>query len=112
MSGLTIYSNSKDRDGNLEEIYLKKGSGNNFQITFAKKGNFEQIGNSQFLVLYSGETTSSVDGKLTSFKFAKTNFNLTNLDDNTITYKKTQEVATLDLIKCYHKLMNSIFRNK
>ena len=37
MSGLTIYSNSKDRDGNLEEIYLKKGSGNNFQITFKKK---------------------------------------------------------------------------
>ena len=109
VSGLTIYSNSKDRDGNLEEIYLKKGSGDNFQITFAKKGNFKQIGNSQFLVLHSGETTSSVDGKLTSFKFAKTNFNLTNLDDNTITYKKTQEVATLDIIKCYHKLMNFNF---
>ena len=109
VSGLTIYSNSKDQNGNLEEIYLKKGSGNNFQITFAKKGNFKQIGNSQFLELYSGETTSSVDGKLTTFKFAKTDFNLTNLDDNTTTYKKTQEVATFDLVKCYHKLMNFDF---
>ena len=26
VKGLTIYSNSKDKNGNLEEIYLKKGS--------------------------------------------------------------------------------------
>ena len=31
VKGLTIYSNSKDELGNLEEIYLKKGSGDNFQ---------------------------------------------------------------------------------
>ena len=106
VSDLTIYSNSKDQSGNLEEIYLKKGSGKNFQITFAKKGNFKQIGNSQFLELHSGETISVVEGKITNFKFSKTDFNLSNLEDNTTTYKKTQEVATLDLIKCYHNLMN------
>ena len=27
IKGLTIYSNSKDKDGNLKEIYLKKGTG-------------------------------------------------------------------------------------
>ena len=32
-----------------------------------------------------------------------------DLEDNTTTYKKTQEVATLDLIKCYHNLMNLKF---
>ena len=26
LKDLTIYSNSKDKNGNLEEIYLKKGS--------------------------------------------------------------------------------------
>ena len=33
------------KNGNLKEIYLKKGSGNNFQITYAKKGGFKKIGN-------------------------------------------------------------------
>ena len=106
VKGLTIYSNSKDEFGNLKEIYLKKGSGENFQITFAKEGRFKQIGKNQFLELNFGETISVINDKITNFKFKKTDFNLSRFDDNTTTYKKTQEVATIDLIKCYHNLMN------
>ena len=109
VKGLTIYSNSKDELGNLKEIYLKKGSGENFQITFAKEGKFKQIGNKQFLELNFGETISVINNKITNFKFKKTDFNLSNFEDNITTYKKTQEVATLDLIKCYHNLMNLNF---
>ncbi len=109
VKGLTIYSNSKDDFGNLKEIYLKKGSGDNFQVTFAKEGKFKQIGSNQFLELNFGETISVVNGKITNFKFKKTDFNLSNLDDNTTTYKKTQEVATTDLIRCYHDLKNFKF---
>ena len=105
IKGLTIYSNSKDKDGNLKEIYLKKGS-SDFQITYAKEGNFKKAGNSQILELYSGETISIINNKITSFKFSKSDFNLSNLEDNTTTYKKTQEVDTVDLFKCYHNLMN------
>ena len=82
IKGLTIYSNSKDKEGNLKEIYLKKGS-SNFQITYAKKGNFKQVGNNQILELYSGETISVINNKITSFKFSKSDFNLSNLEDNT-----------------------------
>ena len=106
VKGLTIYSNSKDKDGNLEEIYLKKGSGDNFQVTYAKKGKFKRVGKNQFLELDSGETISIIDDKITSFKFSRTDFNLSNFEDNTTTYKKTQEVATLNLVKCYHNLLN------
>ena len=109
VKGLTIYSNSKDDAGNLKEIYLKKGSGENFQITFAKEGRFKEIGKNQFLELNFGETISVINNKITNFKFKKTDFNLSNYDDNTTTYKKTQEVTTLNLIKCYHKLMNFKF---
>tara|TARA_B100000575_G_C23135960_1_gene659896 strand:- start:2760 stop:3896 length:1137 start_codon:yes stop_codon:yes gene_type:complete len=109
VKGLTIYSNSKDELGNLKEIYLKKGSGDNFQITFAKEGKFKKIGKNQFLELNFGETISVINNKITNFKFKKTDFNLSNFEDNTTTYKKTQEVATLDLIKCYHNLMNFNF---
>ena len=111
VKGLTIYSNSKDEFGNLKEIYLKKGSGDNFQITFAKEGRFKKIGKNQFLELNFGETISVINNKITNFKFKKTDFNLSNFEDNTTTYKKTQEVATLDLIKCYHNLMNFNFLN-
>ena len=109
VKGLTIYSNSKDEFGNLKEIYLKKGSGENFQITFAKKGRFKQIGKNQFLELNFGETISVINNKITNFKFKKTDFNLSNFENNTTTYKKTQEVATLDLIKCYHNLLDFNF---
>ena len=104
VKGLTIYSNSKDKNGNLEEIYLKKGTGNNFQVTYAKKGKFKRSGQNQFLELDSGETISVADDKITSFSFSKTDFNLSNFEDNTTTYKKTQEVATIDLVKCYNNL--------
>ena len=106
---LTIYSNSKDENGNLGEIYLKKGGSDNFQITYAKSGNFRKVGNSQILELYSGETISVIDDKITSFKFSKSDFNLSNLEDSTTTYKKTQEVTTINLIKCYHNLKNLNF---
>ena len=111
VKGLTIYSNSKNKNGDLEEIYLKKGVGDNFQVTYAKKGSFKKVGNNQFLELDSGETISVSDGKITSFKFSKTDFNLSNFEDNTTTYKKTQEVGTLDLLKCYHNLVNLNFFN-
>ncbi len=106
---LTIYSNSKDKDGNLKEIYLKKGKSGNFQVTYAKSGNFRKVGDSQILELYSGETISVIDDKITSFKFSKSDFNLSNLEDTTTTYKKTQEVTTINLIKCYHNLKNLNF---
>ncbi len=111
VKNLTIYSNSKDELGNLKEIYLKKGSGDNFQITFAKEGQFKKVGKKQFLELNYGETISVINDKITNFKFKKTDFNLSNFEDNTTTYKKTQEVATVDLIKCYHNLMGLKYLN-
>ena len=41
IKGVTIYSGAKDDDGNLFNLYIKKEENlNNFQITYAKKGNF------------------------------------------------------------------------
>ena len=111
VKNLTIYSNSKDETGNLKEIYLKKGSGDNFQITFAKEGKFKKLGKNQFLELNFGETISVINDKITNFKFKKTDFNLSNFEDNITTYKKTQEVATMNLIRCYHNLMDLDYLN-
>ena len=106
ISDLTIYSESKDDDGNYNNIYIKREiDENNFQITYAKKGNFRNNEKNPFFELYDGETTSSVNDKITNFSFSKSKFNLSEFSTNTITVKKTQEHATIELINCVDKLI-------
>ena len=114
IKNVTIYSDGKDKEGNLLNLYLKKVENiNNFQITYAKKGNFINKRNTQILVLYEGETINVVNDKITNFRFSKSDFNLKNLETNTTTYKKTQEVSSTKLINCYLRLNNSsIFKVK
>ena len=103
--GVTIYSDSKSYDGSLNNIYLKKQNNKqSFQITYAKKGILKKINNNQILELFNGETISVIDNRTTRFKFSKSDFNFQNLETNTTTYIKTQEVRTDKLIKCYLKL--------
>ena len=107
---ITIYSDGKDENGNLLNIYLKKEENiNNFQITYAKKGKFVDKNDTQILVLHEGETINFINNKITNFRFSKSDFNLKNLETNTTTYIKTQEVTTSKLIKCYLRLNNINF---
>ena len=110
IKNVTIYSDGKDEHGNLLNIYLKKEENiNNFQITYAKKGKFVDKNDTQILVLHEGETINFINNKITNFRFSKSDFNLKNLETNTTTYIKTQEVSTSKLIKCYLKLNNINF---
>ncbi len=105
IKGLTIYSEGKNENGYLKNIYLKKNTGdNNFQITYAKRGLIKKINNDQFLVLYDGETLSSTNKKISNFSFTSSDFNLKNMKTNTTTITKTQENSTLELVKCIRML--------
>ena len=110
IKNLTIYSDKKNEDGYFTEIYIKSGGGiNNFQITYAKKGKFINNGEKQIFDLYNGETISVTNDKITNLKFKRSYLNLSNIETNTTTYKKTQEVSTLDLFKCYKNIYNKNF---
>ena len=112
IKGVTLYSDSKDNNGNLNNIYLKKQNDKkNFQITYAEKGIFIKKGQSQILELFNGETINVIDNKTTRFRFSQSDFNFLNLETNTTTYIKTQEVSTEKLIKCYLKLKQKKFLN-
>ena len=101
IKGVTIYSEKKDKKGNLYNLYLKKEIGKNeFQITYAKKGEFIEIGNNPILVLFEGATITSKDNNVTNISFSKSDFSLSNLETNTTTYKKTQEISSLKLVEC------------
>tara|TARA_B100001057_G_scaffold470225_1_gene531364 strand:+ start:28 stop:1170 length:1143 start_codon:yes stop_codon:yes gene_type:complete len=113
IKGVTIYSDKKDKFGNLTNLYLKKEiNSNEFQITYAKKGQFKQIGNSPILVLFEGATVTSKNDEITNISFSKSDFSLANIETNTTTYKKTQEISSLKLFLCiknFYKLEKNEF---
>ena len=101
IKGVTIFSEGKDDEGNLYNLYLKKDiDKSNFQITYAKKGLFKEINNTPILVLYNGETISKKNNEITNISFSKSDFVLKSLESNTTTYSKTQELSTLNILKC------------
>ena len=103
---LTIYTESKDDNGDYNNIYIKKNiDQNSFQIIYAKKGIFKNKNFSPILELYEGENTNILNGKITNFSFSKSEFNLGSFSPDIILVKKTQEHLTLELIECLNKLL-------
>ena len=105
IKGVTIYSENKDNDGGLYNLYLKKElNENDFQIIYAKKGVFKDYNGTSVLVLYEGEQLTSKNNQITNINFSKSDFPLQNLETNTTTYKKTQELETSKLFKCIQEI--------
>lgn len=101
IKNVTIYSEKKNNEGSLYNLYLKKKiDENNFQITYAKKGVFKEFNNKPVLVLYDGATITGKNNKITNFSFSKSDFPLSNFKSNTTTYKKTQEISSFKLFQC------------
>ena len=106
IENLTIYFEERDENGKFKNIFLNDKSNQSSQITFAKKGIIEIRGNKKILVLEEGETINEVKGRISKFKFSKTNFNISKFSTKTTLTKKIQETSTKDLIKCviiFHK---------
>jgi len=108
IKGVTIYSENKDSDGNLYNLYLKKDNRDGFQITYAKKGIFKEFNQIPVLVLYDGETITNGSSGITNIGFSKSDFPLNNFKTNTTTYIKTQELSSIKLYKC----INSVYLSK
>ena len=100
IEGVTIYSENKDSEGYLYNLYIKKDIKKGFEITYAKKGVFKQTSGVPVLVLYNGETIRNKDNKITNFNFSKSDFLLKNLKTNTTTQQKNQEMKTIDILSC------------
>tara|TARA_Y100000741_G_C18216071_1_gene543815 strand:+ start:144 stop:1286 length:1143 start_codon:yes stop_codon:yes gene_type:complete len=105
IKGVTIYSERKDINGNLYNLYLKKEiDKNNFQITYAKKGFFNKVNDIPILVLFDGATITGKNNEITNFSFSKSDFPLNDFESNAITYTKTQELSTKKIVICIYYL--------
>lgn len=102
---LTIYAEDKKANGDLINIFLKKDSGSNYQITYAKTGRLK-IGTNNLLELYDGQTLNNIDGNISKFRFQKSDFGLNNLQSDLIEVNKIQETTTIQLFSCLNILFN------
>ena len=100
VKGVTIYSESKDSNGYLYNLFIKKNISGGFEVTYAKKGIFLENSSTPILILYDGETITNKGDNITNISFSKSDFLLSNLESNTITTQKTQEMTTVDIISC------------
>ena len=111
IKNLTIYFDEKGENGELKNIFLNdKSTENESQTTFAKTGILEDRGDTRLLVLYNGKTINNMNGKISEFKFSKTDFNISKYVSNTTTHQKTQENSTAELIKC-SLVLNNLRKN-
>jgi lipopolysaccharide export system permease protein len=115
IENLTIYFEERDENGKFKNIFLNDKSNQSSQITFAKKGKIEIRGNKKILVLEEGETINEINGRISKFKFSKTDFNISKFSTKTTLTKKIQETSTKDLIKCliiFHNFIDKTDFNK
>ena len=104
LEGITLFNDTKDENGNLYDVYVKNGDKNNFQIIFAKKGRVSVQNNQNFLELFDGRTLSYANGNVSEFSFSKTRIALNQFDSGAITHRKTQQVSTINLFRCYFQI--------
>ena len=112
IGNLTIYFDEKNKNGELINIFLnEKTDVNNSQTTFAKTATINIKSNTKILTLYDGKSINVINGKISEFEFSKTDYNISKFSSNTIMHQKTQEVTTIDLIRC-SLFFNDLIKNK
>ena len=102
VENLTIFIDSKDREGIYKNVILKDDSNpNNTQIIIAKNGKIILKNNQKILLLNNGQIIQTNSKKeITSFGFKETQFDLSKYSSKTTKTPKIQELETLKLLKC------------
>ena len=112
IKNVTMYTEKKKSGGSLENIYIKKFSNvNEFEILLARTGVIKNKNNKQVLTLFNGQNIKSKNNNIDSFTFSEFDFNLSSLQSNTTTYKKTQENSSISLISCFRNLNSDDKKN-
>ena len=109
----TLFVESIDDKGNMENIYLKDSiDQNNTQIISAKSGRIIENGSEKYLNLNFGQILDITNNNYSDtkvIKFNNTTFNLSSFKSKSTTFPKIQELESQILISC---VRNFIFGNK
>ena len=101
VQGLTIFIDSKNEDGDYQNIILKDNSTATSQIIIAKTGKIISKDNRKLLLLNVGQIIRrNTANKITIFNFEETQFDLNKYSSKTTKKPKIQELVTTKLIQC------------
>jgi lipopolysaccharide export system permease protein len=101
VTGLTIFIDSKDKNGDYQNIILKDSSASTTQIIIAQSGKIILREDKKFLLLYTGQIIrKNIKNNITIFNFEETQFDLSKYSSKTTKKPKIQELVTTKLIKC------------
>ena len=101
VQGLTIFIDSKNEDGDYQNIVLKDNSTSTSQIIIAQTGKIISIEGRKLLLLNEGQIIRrNASNKITIFNFEETQFDLSKYSSKTTKKPKIQELVTAKLIRC------------
>jgi len=107
--GLTIFINSKNNDGDYEEIFLDETTKDTSRMIYADKGILVNEDKQKILKLFNGRVINFKNSKINLFDFEQINFSLQNLNSKTIIVPKIQEIDTRTLLSCFFDIKNYRF---
>jgi len=103
---LTIFIETKNSNNEFTNIYLKDETEDEPRIIIAKRGQLLISDDKKILQLLNGLYINiNKFGKVTSFNFEKTDFDLSQFLTKTTTYTKLQERKTSELLICAHSIL-------
>ena len=104
VEGLTIFIDSKNKDGSYSNIFIDDSSKVGSRMIYAKSGNLYDNDNNKFFILFDGEVINKNENKINVFKFDQIDFNLNEYSTSTILVPKIQELKSTDLFSCLRSL--------
>ena len=103
---LTIFIETKNSNNEFTNIYLKDETEDEPRIIIAKRGQLLISDDKKIFQLLNGLYINiNKFGKVTSFNFEKTDFDLSKFLTKTTTYTKLQERKTSELLICAHSIL-------
>tara|TARA_B100001057_G_scaffold21187_1_gene19627 strand:- start:134 stop:1264 length:1131 start_codon:yes stop_codon:yes gene_type:complete len=98
---LTIYIEKKVEAENYENIFIKDTDKEKTKFIYAKTGKLINKPDERIFKLYDGKILDVNNGKVTSFDFKTTNFDLSKYLTKSTTDFKIQEKTTTSILSCY-----------
>ena len=98
---LTIYIEKKVESESYKNIFIKDTDKEKTKFIYANTGKLINRPDERIFKLFNGKIINVNDGKVTSFDFKTTNFDLSKYLTKSTTDFKIQEKTTISILSCY-----------
>jgi lipopolysaccharide export system permease protein len=114
VSNLTIFINSKDKEGNFNNIFLSNNfnfdseddsSSKKSEIIYAKRGILINNEKERYFQLIDGKIINNDKNKIQEFNFEKINYDLSKYISNSTKYPKIQEYDSSFIVNCVYYIL-------